>query len=120
MVLDTNIVLYLLGGDKTIASFLDGKQVYLSVISELELLGYPDLKAKDQQQIKRFLEDCTIIDLNDNIKNTYAVLRKKYRLKMGDAIVAATAIALDMPFVTADKGFQRIKELQLTLYNPLA
>ena len=42
LVLDTNIVLYLLAGDKTVAEFLQDKQGYVSVITELELIGYPD------------------------------------------------------------------------------
>lgn len=117
IILDTNIILYLLAGDKTIAAFLQGKQAYVSVITELELIGYPDIKPKEQQQIKAFLEECSIIDMNDGIKNIYASLRKIYRLKLGDAVIAATAISLDMPFISADKQFEQITDLQLTLYN---
>lgn len=36
--IDTNIALYLLSGNKTIANILDGADLYLSFISELELL----------------------------------------------------------------------------------
>jgi predicted nucleic acid-binding protein len=42
LLLDTNIFLYLLGGDETIAETLNGKNIYVSFITELELLGYPD------------------------------------------------------------------------------
>ncbi len=38
--LDTNIVLYLLAGDETLAEFLQDKKGYVSVITELELLGF--------------------------------------------------------------------------------
>lgn len=37
---DTNIILYLLGGDSTIAELLNGKQIYISFITQLELLSY--------------------------------------------------------------------------------
>jgi predicted nucleic acid-binding protein len=37
---DTNIILYLFGGDKTIAELLNGKQIYISFITQLELLSY--------------------------------------------------------------------------------
>ncbi len=37
--LDTNIILDLLNGDETLAEFLNGKQLYISVITELELLA---------------------------------------------------------------------------------
>jgi len=38
-------------------------------------------------------------------------------LKLGDAVVAATAIYLDLPFMSADKAFNKVTELQLALYN---
>ncbi|MEX0780292.1 MAG: hypothetical protein WD491_04185 [Balneolales bacterium] len=36
---DTNPLIYLLDGNESAAEYLDGKQVWLSVISELELFG---------------------------------------------------------------------------------
>jgi len=118
IVLDTNIVLYLLSGDKTLSTFLQDKQAYISVIAELELIGFPDISVKELKQIRGFLDDCTIIDINEEIKHLYSLLRKQYRLKLGDAMAAATAIYLDLPFMSADKGCNRIAELQLTTYNP--
>jgi len=40
LMVDTNIVLYVLGGNKKLAKILDGKELYISMITELELLGY--------------------------------------------------------------------------------
>lgn len=118
IVLDTNIILYLLAGDKTLSSFLQDKEGYVSVITELELIGFPDISVKELKQVKSFLEDCIIIDINEEIKSIYTTLRKQYRLKLGDASAAATAIYLDLPFMSADKSFNKITELQLTSYNP--
>ncbi|MCF8449716.1 MAG: type II toxin-antitoxin system VapC family toxin [Taibaiella sp.] len=118
IVLDTNIILYLLAGDETVSAFLQNKEGYVSVITEMELIGYPDITTKELKQIKSFLEDCTIIDINEEIKDTYVAIRKKYRQKLGDAITTATAIYLDIPLMTADKGFNKITELQLTSYLP--
>lgn len=67
--IDTNIALYLLGGNKTIAQIVDGSQLYVSFITELELLGYKNITSKEQYNVKLFLKDCTIIDLNDEIKS---------------------------------------------------
>ena len=117
LVLDTNIVLYLLAGDKTVAEFLQDKQGYVSVITELELIGYPDITTKELQQVRNFLEDCTIVELNEEIKSIYINLRKKYRIKLGDAAAAASAVFLDLPLMSADKGFNKIEELQLTFYK---
>ncbi len=118
IVLDTNIVLYLLSGDKTLSEFLQDKQGYVSVITEMELIGYPDITPKELNQIKSFLESCTIVELNEEIKTIYTALRKQYRIKLGDAAAAATAIYMDLPFMSADRVFTRISELQLTSYLP--
>ncbi len=118
IVLDTNIVLYLLAGDETLSAFLQDKEGYVSIITEMELIGYPDITAKELNQIKGFLEDCTVVDINEEIKQIYSKLRKQYRLKLGDATAAATAIYLDLPFMSADKGFSKVAELQLTAYIP--
>ena len=118
IVLDTNIILYLLAGDETLSSFLQDKEGYVSVITELELIGFPDISSKELKQVKSFLGNCTIIEINEEIKSIYSILRKQYRLKLGDACAASTAIYLDLPFMSADKIFNKISELQLTSYTP--
>ena len=117
IVLDTNIILYLLSGDETLSAFLQDKEGYVSVITELELIGYPEITTKELKEVKEFLQDCTVIDINEEVKAIYVTLRKHYRLKLGDAAAAATAIYLDFPFISADRGFAKVKELQLTSYN---
>lgn len=41
--IDTNTAIYLLSGDTTLASILHQKKVYLSFITQLELLGYQNI-----------------------------------------------------------------------------
>ena len=36
---DTNVVIYWLNGDRTLADILNGKQIYVSFISELEFFN---------------------------------------------------------------------------------
>lgn len=45
-------------------------------------------------------------------------LRKTYRLKIPDAIVAATALTQQLPLLTADTDFERIKdEVAVLMYE---
>lgn len=44
---DTNILLYLISGDETVAELLNGKHIAISFVTELELLGYKDLSESD-------------------------------------------------------------------------
>lgn len=53
--LDTNVVLYFLGGDQTLATVFDQKSLFLSTITELELLSYPGISEKEESEILNFL-----------------------------------------------------------------
>jgi predicted nucleic acid-binding protein len=115
--LDTNIILYLLKGDKTLADLLDQKRWYLSFITELELLGYNKLTGKDRKIIGELLEQCIIIDINPSIKKKVIQIRKSTGLKLPDCIIAASASYLDIPLITADKDFSDIPDIGLILYE---
>jgi len=117
LLIDTNIAFYLLSQDDTIAELLDGQDIYLSFVSELELLGYKYLTETDRKRIEAFISDCIIIDINEEIKRNAINLRSTYSIKLPDAIVASTALYLGLPLVTADKGFQKIQELILIIYE---
>ena len=114
---DTNIILYLLSGDETLAELLDGKQLYLSFVTQLELLSYPKLTKKSKKIVVEFIEHCVIIDINTEIKHLVIELRKKYSLKLPDYIIIATAIYHDLPIITADNDFRLIDELNLVFYE---
>ncbi len=43
ILVDTNIILYLLDGSDELEKFLQGKDLYVSFITELELLGYKNI-----------------------------------------------------------------------------
>lgn len=115
--LDTNIILYFLSGDETLAELLDGKQFYLSFITQLELLAYSGISGKEQKIIEELLNQCIIIDINTEIKIKVIEIRKKYKLKLPDSIISATSLYLDLPLITADAEFKLVKELNLIYYE---
>ena len=51
--IDTNIALYLLSGDQTLASLLHQKRIYLSIISEIELLGFIPMSQSQKKKSGR-------------------------------------------------------------------
>jgi len=117
ILVDTNIFLYLLNGNDTLEQVLNGKNIYLSFMTELELIGYKEINTEQEKQIQNLIRDCSIIQLNDQIKRKYVELRRKYKLKLVDAIIAATALTLNLPLITADKQFRTVKELNLIVYE---
>ena len=100
-VLDTNVILYFLGG-RLVDPFPVGAYA-ISVISELELLAYPGLVSSEEQRVRAFLADIPITDLTQSVKHHAVDLRKRFGLKLPDAIVAATALALEATLLTNDQ-----------------
>ena len=111
LLVDTNIILYLLGGDETVATSLDGKNIHISFITELELLGYPGQSNAEKQLIQHLLNEVVIIGLNENIKKAVIDIRTNYRIKLPDAIIAATSMYLNMPLFSADDDFKRVESI---------
>jgi len=117
ILLDTNIVLYLLNGDKTLIPLLENKQLFVSFITEIELLSYKGIKVKEQAILKEFLSECLIVDINQLIKETTVEIRKKYSLKLPDCIIIATSLYLKIPIISADKEFSKAENADLVLYQ---
>ncbi len=113
---DTNIVMYILAGNKAAAVYRND-HFYVSDIIEIELLGKKDISAFEYKLRKDFLDNCVIVDLTEVIKKVTIKLKQKYTIKTADAIIAASSIYLNLPFVTADKGFKKIQELDLQLLD---
>jgi len=114
---DTNILLYLLSGDKTLSNILDGKQIHVSFITELELLSFKNLSIREKSKIESLLRECIIVDINQSIKNKTISFRKKYSLKLPDSIIAATADYLNLPLLTSDSDFKKLEELSTLFYS---
>ena len=115
--LDTNIILYLLNGDKTLAELLNNKQLYISVITELELLAYKGITASEEKIINDFVAQCKTININNAIQQETIRLRKIYNTKLPDSIIIATALYLDLPLITSDVEFKKVDELMMIHYE---
>ncbi|WP_406612067.1 PIN domain-containing protein [Neolewinella lacunae] len=81
------------------------------------MLGYQELKEENRAIIREFLDNCIIVDLNQAIKLITIDLKQKYRLKLPDAIIAATSIYMNLPLISADKDFERIQDIQFVRYE---
>lgn len=66
-----------------------------SVITEIELLSWSTTSQADLTMLHEFIRDAVVIELDSRIKYKTAGLRKMYRIKLPDAIIAATAIVFD-------------------------
>ena len=117
MLLDTNAVLYFLGGDKTLFEFIEGKQLYISVITEMELLSFKGISEMEFVIISEFIEDVRVLDISLEVKRLAISLRQSTRLKLPDCIISATSMAMNLPLVTSDKAFRNIEGLNVIFYE---
>jgi predicted nucleic acid-binding protein len=113
--LDTNAVIDFLGNKlpvdalKQISKVID-TEINLSVINKIELLGFNRVESS----IYDFVAYANILVLDEDITDLTISLRKEYRIKLPDAIIAATAIHHNMTLITNNiQDFRMIKDLKL-------
>ena len=87
------------------------------MITELELLAYKGITAKEEKVIKEFVAQCKTITINNVVKQETIRIRKAYNIKLPDSIIIATALYLDFPLVTSDIEFKKVEELTLIHYE---
>lgn len=116
LIADTNILINEHEGNKTNEPFLK-YNFGISFFSEIELLGYPDITDDEERKLRSLIQDCFEFSLNSNLKEIAINLKRKYNLKLPDAIIASTAVAYHLPLVNADKGLVEIEELNLILVD---
>ncbi|WP_439553477.1 type II toxin-antitoxin system VapC family toxin [Flavobacterium macrobrachii] len=109
---DTNFLIFTSQGNLIVETFLD-YNIGISFISEMELLGVFCISKIQKSNIQKIIDQCFVIDFNLEIKKSAIQLKQKYKVKLPDAIIAATAIHYNIPFITADADFKIIKELDL-------
>ena len=61
--------------------------------------------------VRDFLDKITVVGLDNNIKEFAIALRKNYKLKLPNAIVAATAKSLNANLLTNDLKLRNLTEI---------
>ena len=113
--IDTNILVYILQGNPRVQYFAGEDVLTLSCVSEVEMLGKFQISEEEKETVTQMLSGCSIVDINDPIKRYAIGLRQRYRIKLPDALIAATAMQQNLTLVTADKEFSKISELDVFL-----
>ena len=114
---DTNTIMYLDKGSTKAAASLEGKEVYISFITEIELLGFPGLSSGKLRELRAMLASMHVIDMSQRQKEIAIRLKQSRRIKTPDAIIAAASIEYDIPLLTADKALNNIPGLTCILFE---
>ena len=120
--IDTNAVIEFLGGtlpspgSEWIEEIVDKQENYLSVINQIELLGY-DAPKDEMKILSDFIDTFEILPLTEDVVATTIGLRKNTKIKLPDAIIAATCLVFELTLVTRNiSDFEKIEGLNLV--NP--
>ena len=118
--LDTNAVVALLRGDTQLLALLrEAEWVGISIISQIEFLAFSGLSQSDQTAFHAFAKRANVVGLTTESAQLIASivnLRQQYRLKLPDAIIAASALAERASLVTADQQLQAIATLPIVRF----
>lgn len=113
--IDSNVIIEYLGQsfppdvNRKLTSIID-KEFNISFINRIEVLGFVTANQNEED----FIETSSIYYVDDEIINETIRLRKGHKIKVPDAIVAATAIVYELILLTRNiADFKNIKMLKV-------
>jgi predicted nucleic acid-binding protein len=101
ILLDTNAIIYFLEGVEGFEVIKDYKTFYYSFINEIELLSIEDQEKR--KSILSFLRNGKRINIDKKIISKTIEIRKRYKLKIPDAIIIASAKIINADLYTSDE-----------------
>lgn len=108
LLLDTNILIYMLMGNASVRELVEESVWYISYITEMELLMKPNITAKETAAIGLLLKECHIVEMSHSIKEAAIKNANRYGLKLADSIILASAQDHGIPLLTADNAFRKV------------
>ena len=114
--IDSNVVIDYLRGSLPVSgmAFMDdvvNDIPNVSIITKMEVLGF-QTTPEASQLLTDFFKDASVFPLSDEVAEKTIELRKHFKIKLPDAIIAATALAYNLTLVTRNVAdFQHINGL---------
>jgi predicted nucleic acid-binding protein len=118
--LDSNILIYAAQPEHAfLDEWLEAPGTMLSAISITEVLGYEGLASGDEELFEAMFAQLFMQPVSESVLRRAAGLRRVGKMKLGDAIIAATALETDSELVTRNaQDFRGIDGLRII--NPFA
>ena len=117
VIFDTNILIYL---SKYILKpeILINRETAISVVTKIEALGYPFKNIEEYNLLSSICNALEVIPLSDDIANETINLRKKYQIKLPDAIIYSTAFVKGLPLLTNNIDDFKSLDGRVDIINP--
>jgi predicted nucleic acid-binding protein len=117
--IDTNTVIDFFNGKLPDQGrqLLSHAEPVISIITRIELFSSNNITNEEILQLQRFVDFAVIHAVNLPVAIETIEIRKKYKVKLPDAIIAATAIVYDFTLITRNvSDFNKIENLKVV--NP--
>lgn len=117
--LDTNAIIYYVKGDERVVAVIEDLvgsdyPIYVSVLTEAELFSYSNLTDIEIEHIDNLLRTISIIPLDSRLARLAGMVRRMYKAKLADSIIASTALITGSTLLTRNiNDFKKIANLPL-------
>lgn len=117
--LDTNVIIYYSRGEQEAVKILneifgENAPLYVSAVTETEIFGFANLTLEDIVLFENFLKAVTVVPIDSRLARTAGSLRRLYKTKTIDSIIAATALMTNSTLLTRNlRDFKKIPHLRL-------
>lgn len=117
-VLDTNTIIYYIGGDERAVSFIESQinnqaDFVMPTVCIVEFLSYPGVSEAEKESFLALVKKFEIQDLDYNNALVAAEFRTRYKLKVVDSVIAAAAQTLGAVLVSRDRDFRKVREIEV-------
>ncbi|HEX4774337.1 MAG TPA: type II toxin-antitoxin system VapC family toxin [Candidatus Saccharimonadales bacterium] len=118
ILIDTNLLVYA-SQDVLNIEVLLRERVGYSSVTKIEALGYPQLPVSELGLLEQLFEEYKHFPLTEEVIDQAVSLKQLRKMKLGDSIIAATALVNDLELWTNNiKDFQHIDGLKT--HNPVS
>ncbi len=119
--IDTNILIYHTEGSQVTIDFLSDiishQSLNISILTKIEFLGWNKHTPEGFEKCKQLIESANIYPIDESVANKAIDLRREKKIRLADAVIAATALLNNFKLATRNiDDFKMIEEL--AIINP--
>jgi len=119
--IDTNILIYHTKGSQAVSSFIGDvvaqRAFNISILTKIEFLGWEKHTPEGFQKCEQLVKLANIYPVDEDVAEQAIGLRRRVKIKLADAVIAATALVNNLKLATRNmEDYKAVKGLEI--FNP--